>query len=539
MNDSRSLSRKEMLLLGGMFLAALLIRLYFLRFYTVISADGVGYVRTARSIASGNGWSGVTFYGVVYPALVASASFLVGDTELAGRLVSIVMGSLMVIPLYLLGLEFFTKRAGLLACMLVLVWGSLRGWSCEVMTQATYITLLLTGIYVMWVAFRNNSPKLSFVAGLVMALSYLTRPEALITFVALSGALLLAALLRKNPWQRVAFLLAAGWAGFALPLIPFVFLIHNITGKWGLSGKTGYALADALSEYLGRPDMKNEPGFQGMGLLDVIRQYPDFLWANFRKNLVKTWETMLPYYVWGMCFLGFISYGWDRDRLSRQIYLVSTFSPLLVIIIFFFVGPEYLQPYLPILFLWGGAGLLWLEGIVVRRAGIDKWPQAVKLISAVPLSAVIVIVYVFSLLVVQLPANPNEPYNFNQDGGRFDQKRIGLMLKQVLPPNSHILTRWGRISFYAEMEQVMMPQAGIAELLDTAAKNKVKYIVIDGMLAGMRPQYEVLFAPLFSGPEKVYYVEKGAGYRPLPDLRLYFLYKDPSSLGVAVYEMVN
>src|SRR6185369_40010 len=119
MNDSNALTRREMLLLGILFLAALLIRLYFIQFYKVISADGVGYVLSARDIVSGAGWGRMTTYGVVYPTLVALASFPVGDMELAGRLVSVVMGSLLVVPLYMIAMELFSRRVGILACILV------------------------------------------------------------------------------------------------------------------------------------------------------------------------------------------------------------------------------------------------------------------------------------------------------------------------------------------------------------------------------------------------------------------------------------
>lgn len=55
----------------------------------------------------------------------------------------------------------------------------------------------------------------------------------------------------------------------------------------------------------------------------------------------------------------------------------------------------------------------------------------------------------------------------------------------------------------------------------------------------MRPQFEQLYLPLFMGDEKVYYLERGPGIRPLPNLRLLFIYKDPSSVGVIVYEVLN
>lgn len=539
MNDSYSLTRKDMLLLGIFFLAALLIRLYFLQFYRVISADGVGYVLAARDIVSGAGLGKMTIYGVIYPALVAFASLPTGDMELAGRLVSIFMGSLLVVPLYLISLEFFSRRVGVLACVMVLVWSPLRSWSCEVMTQATYITLLLTGLYLAWVAIRKRSPLTSFFAGMVMALSYLTRPEALITFAALMAAMIAAALLLHIPRQRLLAILLAAGIGFVLPLLPYLVLVHGVTGKWQLAGKTGNTVADALSDYLGRPDLKNEPGFQGIGILDVIRSYPDFLWPNFLGNLRKTWETMLPGYLWVMALAGFLTYGWDRERISRQLFLVASFAPLLVIMVFFFVGPEYLQPYLPVLFLWAGSSLVLLERTLAGLAGVEKRPGISRMISVVPVSVVLVVGVAFYALVAQIPANANEPYHFSQDGARYDHKRIGLLLKQVLPPHSRIMTRFGRISFYAEMEQVMVPQAGIPELIEAAIRNKARYIVIDGVLAQMRPQFEQLYLPLFMGDEKVYYLERGPGIRPLPNLRLLFIYKDPSSVGVIVYEVLN
>jgi 4-amino-4-deoxy-L-arabinose transferase-like glycosyltransferase len=539
MSDSRVLTKKDMVLLGVFFLCALAIRLYFLQFLKVISADGVGYVTTARALVNGDSLGGMTVYGAIYPPLVAGAGLVVGDMELGGRLVSVFMGSLLVVPLYLVSMELFNKKVGALACVLVLAWPSLRSWSCEVMTQATYITLMLSGLYLTCVALRERSLKFSFAGGVLLALSYLTRPEALITFAALAGALLVGARLTGVAWKPACLLVLAGCLGFAIPLLPYIFLIHNITGKWQLAGKTASTLADALSEYLGRPDMKNEAGFQGIGVAEVIRRYPDFLWSNFQKNLTKTVQTMLPLYCWALAALGCLSYGWSREKIAQQALLLATFAPLLVIMIFFFVGPEYLQPYLPVLFLWVAAGLLWLEGTLLRLTALDTSPKWSKVGSLMPVSACLAFWIALSLLVSQIPANANEPYHYSQDGGRYDQKRIGLMLKNILPPHSKIMTRWGRISFYAEMEQVMIPQASLQEVLQSAAKGKVRYLVVDGMLAGMRPQLEVLFGPLFSGEERVEYLEKGAGYRPVPGLRLLYLHKDPSSIGLAVYEIVS
>jgi hypothetical protein len=538
---SLRLDRKDILLMAGLFVAALLIRLYFIPFFKVISADGVGYVTAARSLSHGN-LSELTIYGVVYPTLAATANLLTGDMELAGRYVSAFMGSLLVVPLYLLGMEFFSKRAALLACILVLAWPPLRMWAGEVMTQGTYITLMLTGVYAMWVAFRKDSGRHCFGAGMLMAFVYLTRPEALVTFLAVGAALVFPARVKGLSWKRIAGLIAATGAGFAIPLIPYVFLVHSVTGKWQLAGKTANTLADALSQYLQRPDMKNEASFKGIGVLDVIRLYPDFLWGNFLKNLKETLQTMVPPYLWVLSLVGIVGYGWSREKCARQLVLLATFAPLSVIMVLFFVGPEYLQPYLPILFLWAASGLLLVEERLASYLRLERFGLVSKVRRGVPASALVAGWITVSVLVAQVRGISDEPYHYSQDGGRYDQKRIGLRLKKLLPPGSRVMTRWGRITFYSEMEMVMIPQAGYPELLDAIRTGKVKYVIVDGMLTNARPQFGLLYRPLFETPETIEYSEQQAGgevYKPLPNLKLIYLHKDPSSIGLAVYEVMS
>jgi hypothetical protein len=534
MECKRHLAKNELILLAGLFLTALLVRLYFLPFYRVISADGIGYVSAARALLRGE-FAPLITYGVVYPSLTAAVSTLGLDTESAGRIVSAVMGSLLVVPLYLLGRDFFDRKVATVACILVIAWPSLRGWAGEVMTQATYITLLFTWYWLLWQAYRRGSLRWALAAGAVAGLSYLTRPESLVAFAAMAPLLLLPAAGAGSVKRRLV-LIAACTGAFILMLAPFVLLVHQVTGVWQISGKGGVTLADALSQYLGRPDMKNEPGFQGIGFLDVIRSYPDFLWINFRKNLAQTLQTMVPLYVWGAALFGFAVGEWSWQRVTGRLYLLASFAPLGVIVVFFFVGPEYLQPYLPVLFMWAGNGLCTAERCLLRPLAAKG--RFSRYASWTPLSLVAVSALTVFFFVEQVPADRNKPYRCEDDGGRYDQRRIGEFLKKQLPPGSRIMTRWGRISFYAEMENIGMPQAGLMEMIDTARKNKVRFLIIDGMLVGMRPQFQPLFGPLFNSPEKVLYMPGAQeNITPLPGVRLHLLYKDPSSIGVAIYEL--
>lgn len=535
--EDGQLTRNEYLMLLVLFIVALGIRLYFIPFYKVISADGVGYVTAARSLLKGI-YPPLTVYGVVYPFLTAAVSLTGLATELSGRLVSAVMGSLLIVPLYLLARDFFNRNVGVIACVLVLAWPPLRSWAGEVMTQGTYITLVVTWYWLLWRAYRRGSIPWAIAAGAVAGLSYLTRPEALVAFAVMASLLLLPYDGKRTLKERI--IIAAACAGaFILMLSPFVMLVHHVTGQWQLTGKGGATLADALSEYLGRPDMKSEPGFNGIGFMEVIRFYPDFMRVNFVKNFIKMLQMMLPWYLWAAVAAGFVFGGWQRERITERIYLSASFAPLGIIMVFFFVGPEYLQPYLPVLFIWAGHGMYkteqWLMKPLAAKNGI------LKNVTWIPLSIVAVSLLTVFAFFGQIPADRNKAYHFEDDGGRYDQRRIGEILKTHLPAGSRIMTRWGRISFYAEMENISMPQADLMEMIAIARKKQVRYVIIDGMLLGMRPQFEPLFVPLINGPDSVLYLP-GAGevpFVPIPGVRLHLLYKDPSSLGVSVYELTQ
>jgi len=535
MNKERFLNRNELTLLVSLFTVALLVRLYFIPFYRVISADGVGYVSAARNLINGN-FAPLTTYGVIYPSLTAVVSLLGVDTESAGRLVSAVMGSLLIFPLYLLARDFFERSVGIIACILVIAWPPLRSWACEVMTQATYITLLVTWYWLLWQAFRRGSGRWALAAGAVAGLSYLTRPESLVAFAFMAPVLLLPCGGTRSVKKRL-LLISVCAGSFILMLLPFVLLVHNVTGQWQLTGKGGATLADALSEYLGRPDLKNEPGFKGIGFLEVIRSYPDFLWINLSQNLIKVFQTMVPLYMWVAVVTGFFWGRWNREQVTRRVYLLASFAPFGIIVVFFFVGPEYLQPYLPVLFLWVGNGLYsaerWLSGLFTANGGLSKY------MAWAPVSIIAVSLLTLYTFAAQIPADRNKPYQFEDDGGRYDQRRIGELLKKHLPPGAKIMTRWGRISFYAEMENVGMPQTDLKEMVSTARQKGARYIIIDGMLAGMRPQFELLFLPLFNAPASIFSTapRDGDSFTPMAGVRLHLLYKDPSSVGVAVYEV--
>lgn len=526
--------RRDLILLALLFAIALAIRSYFMQFYLVISADGVGYAEIGRSLFKAGGLANATHFPPFYPFLIALFNLFLKDVELAGRVISIIMGSLIVVPLYLLGNRFFDRKVALLACLLAITWGPLRDLSCEVMSQATYITLLLTAIYLFDRAVTKRSIRAAVLTGVAMGLAYLTRPEAFIVFAVASPFAVAYILAEGGSRRDAAAILIPGWLAFWALAFPYVLLLHNVTGMWQLTAKTGPTLWVGLGQYLGKFDVYRQLDFKSIGFLDIIRDYPGFIPYNVRNNLHIIATELLPDYFWVLAAVGFVAGGWSRRKLIERLFLLSFFAPLLLIVIFFIAGSGYTQLSLPILFLWIG------QGAVVAEALLSKlFPVALKpLLQKNLLSIAAVCVFSLNSLLVQIPKDAKKPYSVEQDGGRYDHKRIGLLLRQYLPQGSKIMTRSGRINFYSELPAIDIPQSDLAGMYTYGRENKARFLIIDGILEQQRPQFEPLFKPLASGPDKLFSYIRPNTYVPIAGLSLYLIYKDPSSLGVAVYEFI-
>ncbi len=526
-NCGTPVDSRDWLVITVLVLSALAIRLYFHQFYRVISADGIGYVKIASDFINGRGFASSFHFPPFYPILVGLASLFFEDFELAGRAVSICMGSLVVIPVYLLGREFYGRKAGIMAAVLTMSWWSIRGWSGEVMSQATYMTMVLFGIYFLWIAVDRRSYSTAIAAGVCLSLAHLTRSEGIIVYFALSLVIIIGFAAKRIPARGLICLLIS-WAAFWLVFSPYFFYLHKLNGVWQLTGKNRMAIADGLSMYLNRPDIRMDPKFVEIGYIDLFRHYPDYLRHNISVNFRRCWDEMLPVYFWVLSAIGFLSGGWDRDALLRRGYLVATFAPLVFICIFFFIGPEYTQPYLPVLFLWVGGGIPWLErGVVSLMARImQKEKGYAALAGAVSIAAVVS--YAGWQLLRQVPVDRNAPYSFEQDEGRYDDKRIGIRLRSLVPQGAVIMTRSGRIGFYSERPYVIPPQTDFSGILDNARQNRVSYLVATLQMLRMRPQLEPLYVPLIYPQKKLLLP---------PGLELAYIGREPGGLPYLLYRL--
>jgi hypothetical protein len=405
-----------------------------------------------------------------------------------------------------------------------------------VITQATHTTLQLTGVYFVWRSFREQKVSYGFLAGFFFGLTFLTRPEGLLLFFTTPVAFFMFRL--KDIVRKPAFL----WTYSGSFLVLFVInllLVHHATGEWQLSAKTDSALNDALSYYLNKPDLNYIVGYEPKSYLDILKEYPDFIWKNSVQNLKKAWEIILPIPLWILCLFGFFSGGYSRERNTVRVFLVSTAAPITVLVVFYYITMGYIEAYLPMIFLWTASGFFACESWLKSKVAAYLNPGQNQVFERVPLLIVASLLYSVSVFVPQIREDISDSdYKLEMDNGRRAEKFIGLILKDSLPPGK-IMTRWARIAFYAEREWVTIP-LGIDydAIIKHARDNGVKFLIADCMLYDNRPALGLdLFEPFFDKALKGKFFNSDPTAR-VKGLRPFMVYRDDRDVGVIVYELL-
>lgn len=525
---------QDLYIILALLAAAFSVRFYSLQFFHVIATDGTSYALNARAFAHGD-LHGIGVSGF-YPVLIAAANLFISDLETAGRIVSVVFGSFIVLPLYLLGTRIFSRKTAIAASLAAVVWPSFVNSSCEVITQATHSTLQLSAVYLFWRAFKKPTILNGSLAGVVLGITYLTRPESILLFMTMPLALLI---LNHQKLRQNLPLIASYCGGFLVPFLANMILVHHITGEWQLSAKTDSALNDALSYYLNIPDLNYIPGYKPKSYLDILQQHPGFIWHNLLKNVKALWETMLPPTLWFFSAIGLAAGGFNKEKNTIRLFLLSTFSPVIVLTVFYYISSGYVEAYMPIMLLFTAAGFSEIEQWTVNRFTNFIPPDKFTLLQRTPILVPAAFIYAVFIFAPQIRKDISDAdYNYQMDQGRRSEKHIGLLLKNNLPPGK-IMTRWARIAFYAERDWINIPaETSLEDIIRSAKESGAKFLVVDGMLYSNRPEMGIeLFGPFMDRqrPQGLIFMKDRAvkinGLSPL------LIYTDPGSIGVIVYEI--
>jgi 4-amino-4-deoxy-L-arabinose transferase-like glycosyltransferase len=494
----------------------------------MVWGDEPFYLWLGRNWLTGQGYSFTGYSDVhhtpMYPLLSGLfylltrnfASSQANAMELASNICYVLFGVLLVIPIYLLTKEMYGRRAAVVSAGLVAVYPAISTaplfWGT--LTEPPYYFFVYTGLFMVLLAMRRERWWAFLLAGMCFGLAYLTRPEA-VAYVAIGGAIIaLVRLFEKRLLKRATWIgLVIYLAGFLLFFLPYVYYVYRETGSWMVSEKAGvtFVTCIGLSESNTVAFDQATWGLDSTGLevfffsresyhvnmLDVIRAYPaefvQLVLRNIRRFIGGFLSLELfSYYLLPLMGIAFFRTAWDKRRVKGELLLLASLTPVLVFL-FFFIQDRYIATLLPTLVIWLGLGAhelgVWLCDTVANL--LD--PRELQRFWRGVLTALPAVVLALLLIVLQ----PRVITQYTSTGSfRPEHKTIGLWLKDNIPPDSVIMSRYPAMAFYADSRWEPTPNASVEQVLRYARASGVDYFVVDELEAReLRPQ----FLPLLNG----------------------------------------
>jgi 4-amino-4-deoxy-L-arabinose transferase-like glycosyltransferase len=121
----------------------------------VISNDAVHYINIAKAIKEGILPSETILYSPGYPIFIMFINFLIKNYILSSKLVSLLSGILLLIPLYLLAKDVSDRKVAIIAVILASFNPMLVDYSLSSLTESVYTFLFVALLYVFFSSFKN------------------------------------------------------------------------------------------------------------------------------------------------------------------------------------------------------------------------------------------------------------------------------------------------------------------------------------------------------------------------------------------------
>jgi len=485
-------------------LVAMLLRvallLWALRHGIIIDSEGVEYARLAQNLRAGRGYMGIFNNGIqlnfppLYPLLIAGLSFLLPSFELSARVINVVLGALLVVPMFKLAERIYSRKVASLVAVLVAFHPLLAARSVLCCSETIYLTFLMSGVYYVIKWIEEEAVKASIFAGVFFGLAYLVRPEAFLIVGAIAVAVLLSTFFVRN--RRPLLIGVLSLVGvFAFAASPYVAFLSKNSGKfrveakgslsyaWGTKMRAGMSYNEAATKI--RDDLSGEGVFMksyNETLKEASYTPRDlilYLLSSAPRNVKRIYEALATFQTQGapvlfiLAVIGLLRTAWDRRRLVNEgILLVSGLTMVLVLLSVQAFWPRFFHPFMALLLLWGGKGAdelyhwshdtvasISLQRGIPKRAGITVQWIAIVLVFALSLRAVL------------------GEMEF-RDEMLTDRKTAGQWLAQHWPGPKWVMATSLIPAYYADGSLMYLPYASSDLALRYIAKKKPDFIVL-------------------------------------------------------------
>lgn len=457
-------------------LPLLIIPTFFIRYFIangqIIAPDGVFYIKIAKDIASGN-LQGISEYGFfnLYPFLIALFQTIFGDWEFSGKMVSIIFGSLTIIPIYLLVGGLFNKNVAIVSSLLYMVHPRFVEYSSDVLREPVFWLFSVTALWLVWEGITHKKILPFVLASLATGFAMFTRVEgALVVVIVLLWILWFIFNDKKNKIKGLIYVCVFL---FSLPVLasPCLILLKSKINRWEM----GHSI-DKIPQLLKRNEQPLESEFLGQSSVKLQA----FLDISVRHRYVTFFMEVLYKYFKSfnvVLFLLFL-YGIYRRRIipysKNDVYIAIWFFVVFVGLFLYMTKIYYISTRHGLLMVlpalaWAGIGFIEV------RERIRKWLDGKRLFqSYARFDSIFLFVLILAILA------PQTVSSYKTDKVELRQAGIALKREGFSKIVFLIQPSLNRIAFYADSEIILLPKEvddrNITEFID---KHKGALLVID------------------------------------------------------------
>ena len=455
-------------------LAALLLLAFVLRRWVaaaipVIETDGVQYVRIAEQFrASGIPWD--PLFHPLYSVAIALTTPLGADLEAAGRLVSAIFGTALILPAYALARAILGPTSALVTAGLLSIHPALVLSGASVLAEAIYTFWLTLAVWIAHRAFTAERPWTLPAAGIALGLGYLVRPEAFLYLLGLLGWVVHHGIRAPKERRFLRPMIFTG-LGFIACAIPYWVYLRHALGRWTLTGKVLHNLIQ---------DTGRLPASDHTDLGYLADHAVPIAW-RFVENTILLAKYVLPELFPGVLVLLLLpgvlaatrrSGWWDREGFL----LLASVPPLVTLA--FHVEARVFLPALPFLLPLVAAGILAAAQWAGRKPDDIRWLAAT-------LAVVVLATLPFTLRPLLRP-----------DPDLVVYRRAALWLADRVSADTPLLDRKPFLGFYGGRRVVPLPDIPPVELLALARRTGATIVALDDRWLADRPKlWPLVYAP--------------------------------------------
>lgn len=444
----------------------------------IISNDGVFYIQIAKLFSEGKYEEISNTYFNFYPLLLFFIQKLIGDWELSGKLISLTLGTLTVVPVFLLGRSLYNEKVGWLSSLFYIILPNFLKYNSDVLRDPTSWFFMALTLWLVWDGIQKNRSIFLGLASISGGLGALTRVEGFVLW----GALAIFTAFRRMP--EISLKRRCLNVTFLVLLFPLLFSLvffsmkkHSSRIAFGKMASFSINVIIRNTRAILQPqnpiDAMDQKVYQSLPFISK-----NSLELGSRHRVVLALSEVIYKFVKSanlliiLIFLGL----WKRKKDgfgTSDWYLLFMFAALFVMSVFYTRQTYYfstrhgLTLVLPSLF-FAGHGLDFMAKTF--HNGLNRFTSGWLFVRKYLLH-IITIFLIVVFLVQGISFKRTE---------KFIQKEIGLWLKEKGGQGSVIMGPKNllRLAFYADGKFLEIPDSW-EKIADSIRQNRVRIVVID------------------------------------------------------------